>query len=385
MFIGPLEDTFGWTRTQINVSLTLGAFVGFFAPWIGRMMDRNGARWVMAVSLALVGASFLLRAVMTDLWQFYLFSTLIFFGTPGAAMLPAGRLVGVWFPAIRGRMMGLVTAGNNFGGMISVPLAALVIAVAGWRWGFASIGLLMFVVLLLVVLVVRDQPEDVAREAGKRWAPRGDPGRAAREALQGYSVRDAIRTPGLWFLIAGMTTQQFLRTGVATQLVPHLEDIGFTTGQAAGAVSLLAFFAIGSKIGFGRLSETITARYAYVIIVGIQFVGVGLLVLAHEGHTLTLVALAIFGSGMGGVGALGPLAITEMFGLRNYGAIMGVTRLGTTVPLVGGPIMAGLIYDATGKYELMFVITLGFLAVAFVSFLLARPPPRRPGMAGAAD
>ncbi len=155
VFIIPLEEEFGWTRTQINVSLTLGVFTGFLAPFAGRLLDRYGARWIMATSLGLLAAGLLLRAVMTELWQFYLFSGLIFLGTPGAAMLPVGRLVSLWFSRTRGRMMGMVTAGNNFGGMVSVPIAAGMIALAGWRWSFAGAGLLVLVVMVLAVLVIR--------------------------------------------------------------------------------------------------------------------------------------------------------------------------------------------------------------------------------------
>ena len=57
------------------------------------------------------------------------------------------------------------------------------------------------------------------------------------------------------------------------------------------------------------------------------------------GSALTWVALVIFGLGMRGVGALGPLVITEMFGLRSFGSIPGFTRPATTIPVVPGPIM----------------------------------------------
>jgi len=375
VFILPLEEEFGWTRTQINVSLTLGVFTGFLAPFAGRLMDRYGARWIMATSLGLLATGLLLRAVMTELWQFYLFSALVFLGTPGATMLPVGRLVSLWFSRTRGRMMGMVTAGNNFGGMVSVPIAAGMIALAGWRWSFAGIGFLVVIVLVLAVLVIRDRPEDVEREAGKRWAPRGDDGEAARVALSGYTTRRALRTPAFWFLMSGMTLQQFARTAVVSQLAPHLEHVGFSAGEAATGLSVLAFFAMASKVVFGRLSETITARYAYVVIVSIQAAGLALVVISG-GSATAWAALAVLGFGIGGVGALGPLSVVELFGLRNYGAILGLTRPAVTIPVVTGPIMAGMIFDNLGKYDVAFLIVIGLLVGSITSFLLARPPKR---------
>jgi len=375
VFILPLEEEFGWTRTQVNVSLTLGVFTGFLAPFAGRLMDRYGARWIMATSLGLLATGLLLRAVMTELWQFYLFSALVFLGTPGATMLPVGRLVSLWFSRTRGRMMGMVTAGNNFGGMVSVPIAAGMIALAGWRWSFAGIGFLVLVVLILAVLVIRDSPEDVEREIGKRWTPRGEGGEAARGALSGYTTRRALRTSAFWFLMSGMTLQQFARTAVVSQLAPHLEHVGFSAGEAATGLSVLAFFAMASKVVFGRLSETITARYAYVVIVSIQAAGLALVVISG-GSATAWAALAVLGFGIGGVGALGPLSVVELFGLRNYGAILGLTRPAVTIPVVTGPIMAGMIFDNLGKYDVAFLIVIGLLVGSITSFLLARPPKR---------
>jgi sugar phosphate permease len=310
---------------------------------------------------------------MTELWQFYAVSALIFAGTPGASMLPVGRLVGLWFATTRGRMMGLIASGNNFGGMIAVPIITAVIAFGGWRWGFASTGFLMIGVLILVLFMIRDKPEDVEREVNKRWTPKGDAGRAARAALQGFTTSQAIRTRAFWFLAVGMALQQFARTSVATQFFPHLEQIGFSATEAAIGLMLLAFFAVTSKILFGTVSEWITARWAYVIVVSLQITGLSIL-LFPEGTMFTWIGLVVFGLGMGGVGALGPLAITEMYGLKNFGAIIGLTRPAMIVPTVIGPIMAGFIFDRTGTYDLAFGITLGLLSVALAGFALASPP-----------
>ncbi len=372
VFITPLEEEFGWSRTEINIALALGVVQAFISPFVGRLMDRYGARWIMVGSLGFIVAGFLLRAVMTDLWQFYLFSTLIFIGTPGSTMMPAGRLVGIWFPRTRGRMMGIVTSGNNFGGMVTVPLAAAMIAFTGWRWSFFGIAIVMMAVMVLAFVVIRDRPEDVGREAGKRWAPKGQSASAARAALSGYTAGQAAHMPAFWFLMFAMTVQQFARTAVSTQMIPHLEQEGFSIGLAAAAISMVSFFGMASKIISGRVSEIFTARYTYVAIIAIQMTATGSIVLAG-GSIGVGFALALVGLGMGGVGALGPLAITEMFGLRNFGSILGLTRPAMVLPLVAGPIMAGVIFDVTGEYDLAFLITIALLGISIVAFLLARP------------
>ena len=135
--------------------------------------------------------------------------------------------------------------------------------------------------------------------------------------------------------MAGMALQQFARTAVASQLIPHLEQVGFSTGTAAAAVSTVAFFAMSSKIIFGGLSERTGALYAYVIIIALQIAGLTTLVIGTN-DVIVWGALMVFGLGMGGVGALGPLAVAETFGLRNLGSIMGRMGLAVVLPTVLG-------------------------------------------------
>ncbi len=372
VFVRPLEEEFGWSRTQINISLTLGVITAFISPFTGRLLDKYGSRWIMAISLASIALGFFLRAIMTDLWQFYAFSILIVLGVPGTTMMPAGRLVGLWFPTTRGRMMGIVTAGNNFGGMVTIPLAAGMIALTGWRWSFAAMGFLVLAVLVLIVLVIRDDPDEIDQEAGKKWAPKGQSGRQARSLLSGFATNQAFRMRTFWFLMIAMGLQQFARTAVSTQLFPHLEQKGFGIGTTAAMVSVVSFFAIASKVISGRVSENLTARYTYVIIIALQMMSMGLLILLG-GSWAVWIALVIFGLGMGGVGTLGPLVIIENFGLRNFGGILGLTRPMQILPEVAGPLLAGITFDITDEYDLAFGIVIGILALSILSFLLAKP------------
>jgi len=372
-FIEPLEEEFGWTRTQVNVSLSIGVVTSFLSPVVGNLMDRFGARWTMAVSIVLVASAFLLRSVMTELWHFYLFSGIMFAGTPGATMMPAGRLVLTWFPKARGRMMGIVTSGNNIGSGLAVPIIAGLIGFVGWRWTWALMGIALIGMAMLVLLVIRDDSDDVTKERCKRWSPKYSDDDGTAGLNSGMTVSAAVRTSTFWFLVIGMTLQQFIRTGVVSQMVPHLEQVGFSRAVAATMMIVLAIFAASSKLIFGRLSESITARISFIVIMILQGIGLSVLLLS-DGSAITWGAIVVFGLGMGGVGALTPLVIFDMFGLKQFGSIMGLTRMSIAIPIFFGPIFAGMIFDSKGKYDLMFVVTIGLLVVSIGSFMLAKPP-----------
>jgi MFS family permease len=194
VFIEPLEEQYGWTRTQINTALVFGVASALISPLVGRWIDRFGSRPVMVGSLVVVAAGFVIYAGMTSLWHFYVASALIYLGLPGATMIPSGRLISIWFAGTRGRMMGFVTAGNNIGGLTMVPLAALVVGTSGWRWGYVAFAVIILLIGLVTLIYVRDRQSDVDAARDKRWAPRESEKESLGDSV-GYSLGDVMRMP----------------------------------------------------------------------------------------------------------------------------------------------------------------------------------------------
>ena len=373
VFIGPLEEEFGWSRGQITLALSLGFIQGIIAPFVGRLVDRIGARPVMVVSLALMAAGFLLRPLISELWHLYLFSALVYLGFPGSTGVVTGRLVGRWFPTTRGRMLGTVTAGNNFGGLTMSPLAALVVGLSGWRWAYVTFGILMALLAVAALLIVRERNEDVAAEAKRTGRAEGFAAASRAAARSGFALSEVVKMPAFWLICAGLMCASLTYQGILTQVVPHLENEGLQRGHAVAALSLIAAMGIASKLVFGRMTESIGARKATVICVAVQAAGVGLMVLPFGTPSLWA-GVFVFGLGFGGLGALIVLSVTETFGLKAFGSIMGVVSLVLIVPIAVGPVMAGTLYDATASYRGSFTIVLGVFAVGIMCMLLARPP-----------
>ena len=372
VFIEPLENEFGWSRTQINTALTFGVASALISPLIGRWLDRFGSRPVMVGSLVLVAAGFFIYGGMTTLWQFYAASFLLYLGLPGATMIPSGRLISIWFASTRGRMMGFVTAGNNLGGLTMVPLASLVVGMSGWRGGYVTFGVVVLVMAVLVLLFVRDSQSDVTGARTKRWAP-DDSNDDGPGAAVGYSLGDVMRMKTFYFLTVGHAVPAFSYSVVLTQLIPHLESQGISSGAASTGVMLLAIFGIASKIIFGRLSETITARWAMAISLVIQSVGLVLLI-GVGGSNAVWVVIAFYGMGFGAMGALIPLTVTEAYGMRHFGSILGVTSMAGVIPMVVGPLLAGIVFDTYGNYDVAFAIMAVMFGIGALAMVLARRP-----------
>ncbi|MCH8229588.1 MAG: MFS transporter [Chloroflexi bacterium] len=370
-FAGPLKEQFGWTQTQLNLSLAFSFISGIIAPFMGRLSDRAGIRPVMFGSLLLIAIGFALRPFITELWHWYLFSALVYAGFPGATLLPAGKVVGLWFPKTRGRVMGAVVAGNNFGGMTMPPLAAGIIAVVSWEVAYVTFAVIMALLALVALLVVVEDSASVRVEMERTG--RGDQVEISQAAAQtGVTVRQALRNRNFWLIMIGLVAATFTYQGVLTQLRQHFEESGFEPALATTAVSIIAGMGIGSKLAFGRASERITARIATVISVLLQAIGV-LMIASADTQVLLWVGIFVFGLGFGGLGALIVLVVQEAFGMKEFGGIMGVVQVGMIVSGAGAPFLAGALHDSTGSFDSTFLIIAGIFVIGIVALLLARP------------
>ena len=371
-FAGPLHERYGWNQTELNLSLTFAFISGILAPVIGYWTDRFGVRPVMFVSLVLIAVGFALRPLITELWHWYTLSALVYAGFPGATVLPAGKIVGLWFPTSMGRMTGIVVSGNNFGGMTMPPLAATIIALVSWEWAYITFGIVMVGLAAAVIFFLKERPREVEVEMRRTRRPRPlDGGSAARA---GMSIKAAIRTWAFWLTLLGLVAATFTYQGVLTQLRQHFGESGFAPAAATSAVTFIATMGIASKIAFGRASERFSARRMTVLSIGFQAVGVVMMILPFGGVPLIVAGIFVYSLGFGGLGALIVLVVQQTFGLREYASLMGLYQFAQIVSIAGGPVLAGRVHDETGGFDLAFAVIVGIFVFGMVTLWLSRQP-----------
>jgi len=371
LFIVPIEETFGWSRTEISASLSFAAVSGLTAPFLGRAMDRFGARPVLVFSLAVFGASFCLRALMTELWHWYALSLLQFAAFPGLTVLPAGRLVAAWFPHIRGRMTGVVTAGNNVGGLVMPAFIAALLA--GMTWGEASvvIGVVAFAIAGVAMLVIREAPPAPEGHA-RRPGTQGERATTTTAPLPTRNLRETARTRVFWAVFITITLGTFTYASILPHVLAHLVNRGMANASALTLLGTLATAGIGGKLLFGWLAERFGARRLMMVNLTGQAIFAALLVVAFPAWMLVL-ATPLFGLFMGGFGVLYILLVQESFGMQQFGSVMGLMNLGTVISYGAGPLIAGLSYDLSGGYGIAFLVTCGLFLTGTVALGFARP------------
>ena len=373
-FSAPLMDEFGWTQTQLNMGLSMSIVSGLTAPIAGKLSDKIGLRPIMVFSIMLISAGFIFRPLISNLYHWYLLNALVYAGFPGATILPSGKLVAAWYPSIRGRMMGAVTAGNNFGGIIMPPLAAIIIANINWQAAYIVFAIVMAILGIFAFFIVSEDPDLIRHEmkkAGKNVSSN------MNDINSGITLKQSISSKNFWLTMFALTAATFTYQGVLTQLRQHFEENGFTAVAATTGLTTIAFMGIGSKLFFGRISEKITAKYATIISVTLQIVGVCIFAITDD-TALMWVGILVFGSGFGGLGALIVLMVQETFGLIEFTSIMGIMQLAMVISSAGGPIIAGMAYDNTGSFDLAFLLItiIFFMGIVALSMVKGKTLPK---------
>ena len=342
LYVEPLQETFGWSRTAILGSLSFWAVGSLSAPMLGRFMDNYGARPLIVGSLVLFGVSLVLRPLMTELWHFYALSFLQFFAFSGMNMLPAGRLVGLWFPKSKGRAMGFTMMGNNFGGLTVPVLTGYVLAVATWGSAFVVTGILAFAIALLAALFVHERTPNMA-------AAREDDSSPAVSGLAGLTVKEALRSDAFYYVTVATALGSFTYSALLPQISTHLLDQGTDDATVVTLLSLLAGFGMAGKGVFGYLAERFTARIAMMLSLAGQTALISVIVAYPAGPHLWIV-VPIFGFFFGAYGVLMTLLLQENFGLKYFGSISGLSGLVGMISMVAGPLMAGASFDYLDSY-----------------------------------
>ena len=360
LFVEPLERTFGWQRAAISASLSFMAVGSITSPIIGRLMDRHGARLIMAVSLVVMSISFLMRPLMTELWHWYALSFLQFVCFAGASSLPAGRLVAIWFPRSRGRVMGITMMGNNFGGATMPYITWVVLASASWRAAFVVLGAIGLGIAVLTILLIH---ENFNRGAGRS----DDEGQGphAGPALTGSTVREALGTGSFYTMTLALTLATVTYSGILPWVSAHLANEGMSPGLVVRAVTVLAIFGMMGKLAFGYLADRITARRSMMLCLGGQGFFV-LMMVVYSSEPMVWISVPLFGFCMGAYGVLSTLVVQESFGVKYFGSISGLIGVPGVVSLVGGPLLAGASFDITGSYGPAFTSVAVMFAVAIL-------------------
>ena len=370
VFFPSLLDTFGWSRTTISGASSMAfLLMGLLGILAGTLNDRFAPRVIMTVTGVFLGCSYLLLSRLDAVWQLY-----VYFGLVGGIGLSGVDVVALsttsrWFRARRGVMTGLVKVGTGAGQLVMPFLAGLCITGLGWRSAYLVIGLIVLVFLVAAGLLLRRDPAQMGQVPDGRPHPGGsfDSG-----AESGLAFAEALRSGSFWMLCALNFLAVASMFVILVHIVPHASDLGSATLQAAGILSTIGGVSMVGRLSVGFAIDRIGSRKCMQICLAILIASFIWLQVARDVWMLYSFAV-VYGIAHGGIFTVISPIVAELFGIRAHGALFGIVVCGGTMGGAAGPVLAGLVFDLTRSYELIFMALIGLASVSLLLALFLKP------------
>lgn len=370
VYFSALQAEFGWSRATLSAANSLlFALAGAFSMVSGRLTDKLGPRVVMTTSGLIIGLGYFLTSRVDTVLQLFLFyGVIIGIGNSSVNVTQLSTTVR-WFIKRRGMMSGLVKVGTGAGMFIMPLVAGWFIAAHGWRNAYLVLGLIAMVSVIMVAQLLKREP---AQMGLKPYGAEEVNTESAKVAGRDLSFREALRTRQLWTICIIYFMAWYIGTTNSVHMVLHSIDLGFSSVQAAGVLSVIGGSSIIGRVVMGSASDRIGNRQALVISFVVVIISLFWLQFAREVWALYLYAV-VYGFAHGGFFALVSPLVAEIFGTVAHGSILGVVLFLGAMGGGIGPVVTGLIFDVTDSYRLAFLILLALSLVGLTLSVLLKP------------
>ena len=383
IFLSPIADEFGWSRTLIAGAVSVGAVASMvLSPIIGWAVDRYGAGIILTVSMVILGVAVISLAWATVPLFFYLgFATgRIIFHVP--VQIGSGAVVSRWFIRKRGRAIGVLYLSGAIGGIVCIQIASIALS----NWGISAAWIALGVTVLGVsvlpsALLIVDRPEDVGLEPD--GLPSGLP-ESITVCLQptqdpievDWTLREAMGTKSLWIMVGVVGTLFMTQAGVSVHIGAFYQDRGLGITAVASAITINGIVSgIGSLV-WGAIIERAPVQRVMVVLMVLSATSTFLLFTVHSLAAAFAVS-AVIGVVAAGGNVIPPVAYASFFGRRSIGSIRGIGETGVQVGQTIGPLLSGLAFDINGSYKLAF-LTFAIVALIGSVVVATASPPSKP-------
>lgn len=365
----PITEDLAWSRSQYAGAMNFRlALLMLVAPIAGQLVDRLGARVVLAAGALAMGLGTVALSSVESLTELYAISVLIGPGQACIGSVAGSALVLRLFRRQRGLAIGVLNGGDNLiTSGVHVGAAALLVEV-GWRDTLSTLGAAYLGLGVLIFLVLRAE-DGASTEAG---ASRG--AGAAADRVSRARLRELPwGAPALWLVIATYVLVYAFITSIGIHFPAFQRDLGRSAEAAARIYGLSTLIGAGGSVLIGWLTARTSARSALLLVVaGLAATSVVLWTPA-VGTAGYYAWAVVYGVVNAGAVALLALVLDELFGPRQIGRLMGVAMVFCMAGTIAGNWFSAAVFDRLGSYTPVWeTYTLLMLAALVPALLLRR-------------
>jgi predicted MFS family arabinose efflux permease len=350
----PSEVVYG----GITVMFGMGAL---FAPWVGKSMDRIGARGLMAAGSLVYALSLAALSATQGIVSYLLCWAAMGIASTLALNTPASIALAQVAGQRARQAIAVLAIVGGFASTVFWPLSGVLEPLVGWRGTvLVFAGLHLAVCLPVHLLMLPGRPPAI-------------PATAAPAPAAGLSAAESTRT--FWLLALAFSCGAFIFTGFIVHAIDVLRGLGHDPATALLLASLIGPAQVAVRVvelTFGhRYSIMSSALFAAAVLP----LGLGLAWLAGGNLAVALLCLMAYGVANGLKAVLRATLPLALFGRAQFGTVMGRLALpqgivSAAAPPVLATVMAN--FGAEGVLATCFVVAAVALAATIA---LARTSP----------
>ena len=377
VFIDPLSQTFGWGQGAITLAYAINSVASAVAsPAAGWIGDRYGTRKAMTLGGLMFIVGMMLTGLIDHLWQFYLAFGVLLGIAQAIFLVPLVPGVMRWYRRQLGWGMGILMASWGLGPAVAVPLMVYLLVHLGWQNTFWATAGGLTVIMAILIYLYKNTPSDIGTD------PYGTlTGESVREevGIDKARARTFVKSMKKTAAYYNMSSIHFLgcvgHAIILVHLIPIAIQEGISLVSAAPILTVMAAVSVPSRLFVPVLAEKIGVRTIMAIFFFLQGVTVIMLFWTHEQWMFYLFAL-VFGIGYGGESGGFPILNRRYYGHAPQGSPYGFQMLGAGLGMALGGWIGGVIFDATGGYDLALTISVIASLVGMASIMLLESPEK---------
>jgi MFS family permease len=379
MFIEPVGNEFGWSRTLTSAGFTIAAiFTALLSPFFGIMVDRYGSRRIalpgILATIGCISAFSLANGSTTQwiaLWVVYAIVSITVKTTVWTAAV-AGM-----FTTAQGLALGITLCGTAAAQAILPPLANWLIDDFGWRMAYVWLGVgwgtITFIICWFFLFDAHDRRKKALAATQSHTKAVGTKGaKADRPDFPGLTMPEAWRSAALWRIAISTLLMMALTVGLSIHQIPILTEAGVTRTQSALLASLAGIAGIAGKLITGVLLDRYNANWIGGLTLAATALAFGLLIDGLNSPAFIVFAMIVNGYTQGTKLQINGYLTARFAGMKNFGKIYGVMNAVVAFGSAMGPLIAGFAYDARGDYG--FFLIAGVVGSVLCGLLLLTLP-----------
>lgn len=352
LYLQPMTADLGIGRETFAFAIAIqNLLYGISQPVTGLIADRFGTARVLVGGALLYALGLCLMSVSSTGLELTLSAGLLIGASLGCSgfSIVFGVIGRSFPPEKRSVALGIAGAAGSFGQFAMLPYGQWLINQVGWHQALVILALTVLVIIPLSSALVEDKKAQAA---------------ALHKQSIGEALREAAGHRGYVLLCLGYTVCGFQLLFIAVHFPAYLVDQKMTPETGMLGLALIGFFNMLGSYAWGWLGGRHTKKYLLSMLYLLRSVAIAVFI----AMPVTPLSVYLFASVIGflwlGTVPLTGGLIAHVFGVKYLSTLTGIAFLFHQIGSFAGVWIGGYVFDATGSYTIMWLLTIGMGIVA---------------------